>query len=91
MLGAFEDFPFEQDTVSLRPGDLVVVLSDGITEAMNADGELFGVDRLKPVLLEGRSLSLESLADSVFRAVHDHVKNAPQSDDITLLLMRRTV
>ncbi|MCU0412134.1 MAG: serine/threonine-protein phosphatase, partial [Bacteroidetes bacterium] len=67
-----------------------VFLSDGITEAMNADGELFGVDRLKPVLLEGRSLPMESLADSVFRAVHGHVKDAPQSDDITLLLMRRT-
>ena len=46
VLGIMEQFPFEEETISLKPGDVIVIYSDGVAEAMNAQDEQFGEERL---------------------------------------------
>jgi len=89
MLGAFEDFAFEEDTVSMKPGDLVVISSDGISEAMNSNLEQFGEGRLQTVIRENRSASPQALIDTIVAAVRTHAGDQPQSDDMTLIVLKR--
>jgi sigma-B regulation protein RsbU (phosphoserine phosphatase) len=90
MLGAFEDFPFEEDSVSLQAGDLLVISSDGITEAMDASNNQFGADRLQEVVQQHRAESVAAISEHIFEAVRGHVKGHPQSDDMTLMVIKRT-
>ena len=88
-LGMLESFPFGEEEVELHPGDLLVMYSDGITEAMNPADIQFGRDHLADLLREARQLPLEGLTAKVVDAVKAHAGNAPQSDDITLVAIRR--
>ena len=90
MLGMFEDFPFQADSVVLKGGDVMVVFSDGVTEAMNEDRDQFGDARLQEVILAHRGESASSLIESIMSAVKTHAGAAPQMDDITLLVVKRS-
>jgi len=89
MLGAFEDFSFEEETVSLKPGDLLVISSDGISEAMNSDLEQFGEERLQAIIKNHRSASPKEIIDNIITAVKLHAGSHPQSDDMTLIVVKR--
>ena len=82
-LGVFPGVEYGQSSVSLSPGDCLVLYTDGVTEAMNADGEEFGMDRLQSVFAETRPATAEEANQAVFKAVHDFAGETPQSDDIT--------
>jgi sigma-B regulation protein RsbU (phosphoserine phosphatase) len=84
-----EAFPYEEEEVEIHPGDLLVMYSDGITEAMNPADDQFGREHLADLLREGRQLPLDGLTAKVVDAVKAHAGNAPQSDDITLVAIRR--
>jgi len=73
----------------LEPGDTLVLYSDGIVEAMNEERREYGVDRLAKIVSASRSLQVEQLADRVMADVAAHRGKAPQSDDITLVVLRR--
>jgi sigma-B regulation protein RsbU (phosphoserine phosphatase) len=74
--------------VQLQPGDLVVVCSDGVTEARNQAGDEFGRERLVEAL-EGRHGSKpEVVLEHVLGAVKQFSQGAAQADDITLLILR---
>lgn len=88
-LGMIEDFAYMEDTVQLSPGDMVVVCSDGISEAMNAQGEQLDEKRLAAVLIAHRTASASILLQHVITAVQDHVGSAPPSDDITMVVAKR--
>lgn len=90
MLGAFEDFSFEEETVPLKPGDLLVISSDGISEAMNSDLEQFGEERLQVIIANHRSASPNEIIDKIITAVKAHAGSHPQSDDMTLIVLKRT-
>jgi sigma-B regulation protein RsbU (phosphoserine phosphatase) len=90
MLGAFEDFSFDEETVPLKPGDLLVISSDGISEAMNSDLELFGEERLQAIIASHRSDSPNEIIDNIIAAVKVHAGSHPQSDDMTLIVVKRT-
>lgn len=90
MLGAFEDFAFEEDTVQLNTGDLLVISSDGISEAMNSNLDQFGEERLQAVIRENRHASPGEIIDKIVAAVRAHAGDHPQSDDMTLIVLRRT-
>ena len=90
VLSIMESFPYEEDVISLNEGDLLVVASDGITEAMNASQDQFGDEKLGELLCAHRSLPPAELIDTVVAAVKAHAGNWPQSDDMTLLVVRRT-
>ncbi|MBM3321179.1 MAG: SpoIIE family protein phosphatase [Candidatus Eisenbacteria bacterium] len=93
MLGALEDSAYEGDTIPLAPGDLFVAYSDGITEAMDASGdeigEEFGETRLLDFLRAHRNDSAEALIEALVAAVRAHAGVRPQSDDMTILVIRR--
>ena len=89
-LGIFEGETWGQGSVQLAPGDLLLLYTDGITDAENGEGEFFGEERLLEVAqthsLDG---SAQGLQDAVLAAVHGYVGGAPQFDDIALMVVAR--
>lgn len=73
--------------LALDEGDLVLFYTDGVSEAMSADGEMFGVERLARVLAEAADLPLQETLNHLFAAVESF--QARQDDDLTMLLVRR--
>lgn len=90
VLGGMSSSTYTHDTVSLAPGDTLLLYSDGLTEAMNAKREQFGEERLYQLLREVEDRSAQRLLDALLRAVLRHCGSAPQTDDITLVALRRT-
>lgn len=88
-LGMFEEFPYVQDVVNIRPGDAVVICSDGISEAMNGEAVQFGESQLTGIIEGNRDLTAPALLDHIIAALQQHVGAAPQSDDITAVVVRR--
>ncbi len=86
--GALFDETLEEAVVTLEPGDLLVLYTDGITETANPEGEEFGRERLAEVLRESRRLPLAEIRQQVDRALCAFAFNAPAADDRTLLLVR---
>ena len=89
MLGIDEDVPFAQKKIKLATGDIIFLYTDGVTEAMNSAGELFGENHLREVLNgEDKSESLEILLENLRKAIKIHAGDAVQSDDITMLALK---
>ncbi len=88
IVGVFPDAVYEQAAVTLEPGDLLVVYSDGVTEAFDQQSEEFGEERLLACLVAGHDLPPDELVASVMTTVKAFVGAAPQSDDITVLALR---
>jgi len=89
-LGIFEGETWEQGAVRLAPGDVLLLYTDGVTDAENGDGEFFGEERLLEVAKTNcRDNSAQGLQDAVLAAVHGYVGDAPQFDDITLMVVSR--
>jgi CHASE2 domain-containing sensor protein len=88
-VGVPEDFPFESDTLQLEAGDWLCALTDGVTEAMNADGELYGAARLAKLLGElPPQAGPAEVNAAVLADVKQFVGEAAASDDLTLLTLR---
>jgi phosphoserine phosphatase RsbU/P len=87
-VGLFPHVTFEAQSAQLQSGDLVAICSDGVTEAHDAQGELFGEARLKKFLETCAGLPPEEALKRIVAAVRDFVGTAPQSDDITLTVFR---
>lgn len=90
MLGAFEEFSFEESTVSLNPGDLLVLYSDGISEAMNSKRDQYGDKPLSELVKRHQEYQVGQILDAIIEDVRKHVDNYPQSDDMTLVIVKRT-
>jgi serine phosphatase RsbU (regulator of sigma subunit) len=88
-LSMFEDFSYNEDSVPLDPGDILVVCSDGICEAMNIHMDQFTDERLSELLLTLRAKSAEEIIDTIVTEVRAHAGNAPQADDMTIVVVRR--
>ncbi|MDZ7773521.1 MAG: GAF domain-containing SpoIIE family protein phosphatase [Balneolaceae bacterium] len=90
LLGVVEETDYEGGRVNMDPGDWLLLYTDGITEAMNVAQEEFGLDRLIDL---GRSLAdvpAEKAGRAILEAVRTHAGSNSQSDDITLMVIRRT-
>jgi phosphoserine phosphatase RsbU/P len=92
VVGLLEFAPYSQESVKLDPGDIVVVFSDGVSEALNAAGEEFGDERLleaaHQAARDADDVSSPALVESIVSAVRAFTKEAPQSDDITAMVIR---
>jgi len=88
VLGLFERAAFEEETVTLMPGDLIVAFSDGVTEAMNPDGEEFTDDRLLACANAHRGRTPQQVLDALLAAVQAFCAGATQSDDVTVVTVR---
>jgi sigma-B regulation protein RsbU (phosphoserine phosphatase) len=89
MLGLIENSSFEEEVVPLRPHDLLVIYSDGITDAENLQEEEFGEQRLVALLNQHRAASACDLVEKILAAVQFHSRGAEQTDDITLVVVKR--
>ncbi len=87
-LGVMPELPYRQETVTLAQGDSVVLYTDGVTEAMNGDGEEFGVERLREVFAASPPQDSEQANRIIFEAVQAFAGETPQSDDVTCLVFR---
>jgi serine phosphatase RsbU (regulator of sigma subunit) len=79
---------FDAASAQFEPGDTVVLFSDGVTEAMALDGELFGTARLSETLTVKQPHELADLQKAILDAIANFTRGASQHDDITLLLVR---
>lgn len=86
--GVVPDLYYRSSTVSLYPGDTVVLYTDGVTEAMNPRDEEFGVEGLLRVFAAGPHSDARQANAAIFRAVSGFAEGIPQSDDITCLTLR---
>ncbi|HEX4456909.1 MAG TPA: PP2C family protein-serine/threonine phosphatase, partial [Polyangia bacterium] len=85
-IGIFDEATYEQTTLQLEPGDALVICTDGVLEATDEGGEQFGFDRLELSLSSGSSRP-KDVADRLQRDLREHVADAPQSDDLTLIVL----
>ena len=76
-------------TLEMAPGDVLVLLSDGIYEYCNAAGEQFGEARVEAVVARHRGMSMAALGAQLLAEVHAFAQGAPQEDDITVVLVKR--
>ena len=89
-LGVTPDFAYERSTMTLSPGDAVVIYTDGVTEAENGTQEQFGIERLREVFADAPPSNARKDNTAVFQAVKIFVGDAPQFDDITCLTLYRS-
>jgi len=87
VVGLFEEATYDEGSVQLRPGDIFLAYSDGVTEPENEFGE-FGEKRLIELVRENRDLPLTRITEIVTAAVDDWIGAAEQPDDVTLVLAR---
>ena len=90
-LGFMPDTVFVEQRVDLQPSDALVVYSDGITEAMNAEGEFFGLERLRAVVVASSPAAASALGSAIVSTVDAFVGEAPRHDDLSLLVVRRVL
>lgn len=89
ILGIMEDFAMEEDSLELSAGDLLVFYTDGISEAMNVDGELYGEEQLMDYVASlPPSLNPEAIAASILREIERHLGRLEAQDDRTLVVLR---
>jgi serine phosphatase RsbU (regulator of sigma subunit) len=88
VLGLFEHAAFDEEALTLQPGDFIVAFSDGVSEAMNEAGDEFSDDRLLACIDANRKQSPQVILDALLKAVRGFCGEAPQSDDVTLVMVR---
>lgn len=89
VLGAFEQSVYESSSVSIFAGDLLLIYSDGLTEAMNPKGEMFGEERLERIVVENATRGGQSLKDVILDALNDFTEGVSQTDDITFVIIEK--
>jgi serine phosphatase RsbU (regulator of sigma subunit) len=87
-VGMFDSVTCEINRADLAAGDILVLYTDGITEAENSQGEEFGTERLSVVIQRNSSLSAEELMDKIFRSAEDFCQRVGFNDDATVLIVK---
>jgi sigma-B regulation protein RsbU (phosphoserine phosphatase) len=90
MLGVWEGFDYQTLTDRVVSGEGILLYTDGVTEAVDRNGEFFSEQRLEQFLAANASETPERLVLSLHAAVHDFAKGTPQADDVTVLALRYT-
>jgi sigma-B regulation protein RsbU (phosphoserine phosphatase) len=88
VIGLLEDAVYQQGSVQLSPGDVLVAFTDGISEAMNLQDEEWGEDRLMEAVRQSDCVSAQQLLDRLFAVATGFAGAAPQHDDMTLVVVR---
>ena len=88
-MGVLDDFEYDSREEELRPGDALFLYTDGLTDAVNLSGELFGKERLETTLDGASSRSPEEIVDHVWTEILGYSAGAPAADDMTCLVLRR--
>ena len=89
IVGFMDGISYPDDTVSFNGGDVCVIYSDGITEAMDVDENEYGEEPLESFVKDNRNLSSNEMIEKIFETVRAHAGRAPQSDDMTVVVIKR--
>jgi sigma-B regulation protein RsbU (phosphoserine phosphatase) len=87
-LGLFDDAEYDEFTFQAEPEDVFVFFSDGILDATNKAGELFGRTRLEKIIAECWNNSVESMVKSIFKAAAEHASGVETFDDQTVVAIK---
>lgn len=87
-LGVVEDFSYVAATLTLEPGEALVLYTDGMTDARSTSGEMFGADRLERAISAAARHAPQALVASVLQSVEAFAVGAPPEDDLTMLALR---
>ena len=88
-MGVTEGFPYQESTLKLEKGDMLVTFTDGVTEACDPNNNLYGEDRLESLLATLRGNTAQEVTSAIDNAVNAHANGAEQSDDITIMAIKR--
>lgn len=89
MLGVFDFLDFTDEYAQLGEGDMLMMYTDGIDEACNVKNEVFTDERMEQVLRESKGLTCQAAIDKMLECVRAFASGAPQSDDITMMALKR--
>lgn len=89
MVGIMNDVEFEKGEISLKPGQQIIIYSDGISEPQNTEGDLYQEVRFKDWLLEHPDCTPEETIELLIEDVNEFSESKEQSDDITLIIIKR--
>ena len=89
-VGLFEDFEYEMQTIQMQPGSALFLYTDGLTEARNAKGKLFGRDRVGQMIAEAGTTNPRQLVEAAIECWQKFIGETEQSDDLTLLALSYT-
>jgi sigma-B regulation protein RsbU (phosphoserine phosphatase) len=87
-IGMLPDTAYPVESIPLHPGDLLVVFSDGLTEARDPNDNEFGETRLGQTIDPGRDLPVSELRERIFATIDRFRGNRPPEDDMTLVVAR---
>jgi sigma-B regulation protein RsbU (phosphoserine phosphatase) len=87
-LGLFDDAEYDEFLFQAEPGDVFVFFSDGILDATNKAGDLFGRTRLEKIVTECHTNSAESMVKSIFKAAAEHASGVETFDDQTVVAIK---
>lgn len=88
IIGAFPSSAYQQETIQMQSGDLLVAYTDGVTEAYNSVEEEFGEERLRQIIASSAHLPAQALTDRIVETVREWCQDTPQHDDLTLVVMK---
>jgi sigma-B regulation protein RsbU (phosphoserine phosphatase) len=80
--------PYDHDGMPLLSGDLLVLFTDGVSEAMSSAGREYGEDRLETILSASRDRTAQEIIEAVHKDILEFARGAPQSDDITMMTLK---
>jgi len=89
ILGVVDETVYSEESISMEKDDLLLLYTDGITEAMNPEEEEFGLERLVALVKENCKKPAAYISEIILTDIKHHVRGAAQSDDITLLLIKK--
>ena len=89
IVGVFEGLEYQENTLQLEQGDTLVMFTDGVTEATDTAYKEFGSERLDNILHQKADANCQQIIESVKAGIKDFVGDAEQSDDITMLVVKR--
>jgi phosphoserine phosphatase RsbU/P len=88
--GMFDFAQYENASEQLQPGDVVIVYTDGVTEALNTEGQEFGEERLATIAAERHKEDASAILQAIVQSVQTFARGAPQHDDVTAMVVKYT-
>jgi len=89
ILGMLEEATYQSDRTDLQTDDVLVLYSDGVTEARSPDGEFFSLERLERIVTEERAHSAETIHDKIIDEWNRFTAGEPAADDVTLMVVKK--
>jgi sigma-B regulation protein RsbU (phosphoserine phosphatase) len=88
VVGMFPEMAYEEATVELRPGDVLLIFTDGVPEAHNTENEEFGEERLQQLLRRTAHFPADEISARISAEMKDWIQDAEQYDDLTFIVMK---